>query len=254
MTAEVAVIMPAYNAALYVASALASLCREDGAVLDIIVVDDGSEDDTRAIVGSLAAQDPRIRLLAGPHRGIAATRNAGLAAAGAPFITFLDSDDLCPRGKIARQLTRLRATPEADLLIGDSLLFEKIGGDDAPVPGTRCARVLCVHLGAALFRRTVFEQCGGFDPEMEPSEDVDFYLRLFDADIAMTVEADLALLHRRHATNVTNDSDHTRRRLLRAFHKSLVRRRATGTVRPYPELFHRRHALEQEFRGDPTKP
>src|SRR5689334_13723402 len=92
----VSVIMPALNAGRFIAPAIRSLLAERNAVdLDILVVDDGSTDDTKDIVTSIAGQFPEVRLLQNPRSGIAAARNTGIenVRQGSQFIAFLDADD-----------------------------------------------------------------------------------------------------------------------------------------------------------------
>jgi peptidoglycan/xylan/chitin deacetylase (PgdA/CDA1 family)/protein-L-isoaspartate O-methyltransferase len=105
----VSVIIPAYNAAYTIAETLQSVCWQTYANLEIIVVDDGSGDETVAIVRQHAASDARIRLLQQDNAGVAAARNAGIAAAQADYIALLDADDLWHSSKIERQMAVLLA-------------------------------------------------------------------------------------------------------------------------------------------------
>src|SRR5471030_1540460 len=92
---DISVIIPAYRAAAYLGAALASVAGQTGVALEIVVVDDGSPEDLAPIVG--AAAHP-VRLIRQPYRGVAAARNAGFGATSAPYIAFLDADDLwCDR-------------------------------------------------------------------------------------------------------------------------------------------------------------
>jgi glycosyltransferase involved in cell wall biosynthesis len=93
----VSIIMPAFNAGRFIEAAILSLLRERERVdLDVIVIENGSTDDTSAIVEALASDFPEVRLLQNPHKGIAAARNTGLdhLRAGCQFVTFLDADDI----------------------------------------------------------------------------------------------------------------------------------------------------------------
>ena len=102
----VSVVIPAFNAGRFIEASLRSLLTERAAVaLDIVVVDDGSTDQTREIVQSIARDFAEVRLLQNPRKGIAAARNTGVAAVrdDCRFIAFLDADDLSYPGRIARQ-------------------------------------------------------------------------------------------------------------------------------------------------------
>ena len=89
----VSVVMSAYNEEKYVCAAVDSILTQTYRHLELIVVDDGSTDDTARILG--AVTDPRLRLIRQENAGQAAGRNAGIAAAEGIFITFMDADDLC---------------------------------------------------------------------------------------------------------------------------------------------------------------
>ena len=89
----VSVVIPTWNRSAKLQRALSSLRAQTWAHWEALVVDDGSEDDTRDVVAQLAEEDPRIRLIARPHEGVSAARNAGLAEANGGFIAFLDSDN-----------------------------------------------------------------------------------------------------------------------------------------------------------------
>jgi len=111
----VSVIMPAFNANRFIKAAIDSLLRERDTVdLDIIVVDDGSTDQTREIVGTYTEQFAQVRLLQNPRKGIPSARNAGLdnLRSDCAFVAFLDSDDVSYPGRLARQRFRPAYLPE----------------------------------------------------------------------------------------------------------------------------------------------
>ena len=89
----VSIVIPTWNRSGLLRRALASVRDQTWSHWEALVVDDGSEDDTREVVAALAEQDPRIRLVVRPHEGVCAARNAGLAEARGGFIAFLDSDN-----------------------------------------------------------------------------------------------------------------------------------------------------------------
>ena len=124
----VSVIMPALNAGRFIEAAIRSLLREREAVdLDIFVIDDGSSDETRAIVAAIAGDFPEVRLLQNPRKGIAAARNTGLdhIPADCQFVTFLDADDISYPGRISRQRSLLVADPTIDALYGLMRMFTR---------------------------------------------------------------------------------------------------------------------------------
>lgn len=249
--ATVSIIMPARNGARYIASALRSLLHESALGLDIIVVDDGSTDDTADIVRGIAAAHPCVRMVSGPQSGVSGARNAGLAAVpeAVPYVSFLDCDDLSVPGRIARQLDKLKASAEAGFVIGLIRFFEAADEENLmPLPGSKTVTVRGVQLAAALFDRRVFERIGGFDAEMNHGEDTDFFLRLLEAQIPYIAEEEPAVLYRRHTDNMTNDIAKTRRGFVDAIRRSVARRRASGTSAELGDLFKARGNAEEAFR------
>src|SRR6266446_2541178 len=104
----VAVVIPAFNASANIRETLFSVLNQTYRHLEIVVVDDGSTDDTSAIVNTIAAMDKRIRLIRQRQGGVAAARNRGIANTDGPFIAPLDADDLWHPDKVARQMAAMR--------------------------------------------------------------------------------------------------------------------------------------------------
>jgi glycosyltransferase involved in cell wall biosynthesis len=249
----ISVIMPVLNGERYIGAALRSLLRENSLLLDIIVVDDGSTDNTAGIVRQIGIANPGIRLISGRHAGVSKARNTGLAAvpASAEYITFLDSDDLNVPGRISRQLSLMASSKEIDCVIGLMQLFEAANEESCTaLAGSRTMTLRSVQLAAALFRKNVFDRLGGFNEEMQHGEDTDFFLRMLEAGINYIAEDELAVMYRRHSDNMTNDIAKTRRGFIDAIRRSLARRRASGTVADLGDLFKTRSEAEEAFRND----
>lgn len=117
---EITVLMPAYNAAAFIGDAIASVLRQSFTGFELLVVDDGSTDDTVAIVQSF--NDPRITLLRQAHAGVAAALNRGLAAAQAPLVARFDADDLCHPQRLARQREIMQQDP-ALVIAGSAVVY-----------------------------------------------------------------------------------------------------------------------------------
>ena len=244
---RVSIVMPVYNGACFIAEALASVQSEPGIDLEIIVVDDGSTDETTRVVSSISERDQRIRLLQCEHRGVSPTRNVGVTAATGEYVTFLNSDDLCPPGRIARQAKKLADRPDAAAVIGETLLFEELAENFQPAPGTRHLQILTVTLHSALFRRDVFDKLGLFDETLAFSEDFDFFLRLAEAEAPLVIETEIASLYRRHPASMTTNTNAVKAGMLVALQRSLARRRSTGRTAPVNHFFTRRLAAESVF-------
>ncbi len=247
----ISIIMPARNGEQYIEAALMSLLHHNAGELDIIVINDGSTDRTAEIVQRIAVIHAEVRMIPGPCRGVSSARNAGLAAVPkqAGYISFLDCDDLKASGSLMRQRQQLEQSPDKQYVLGLTEFFETVDEQSGwPAAGGRSAVHRTVQLGAALFRKKVFDQIGGFNEEMPQGEDGDFLLRLLEERLPYSIDDEIAVHYRRHAHNMTNDFLQVRRGFADAIRRSLARRRQTGKVADLGELFKPRSNIEEEFR------
>ena len=134
--AQISVIMPVYNAAEHLSAAVRSVLGQTMADLELILVDDGSDDGSAALCDGFAAADPRVRALHQQNAGICAARNAGLDAASGEYIAFCDDDDVFLPGFLAAALALARRQ-DADLVRMDYRLFHVDGaGRETELPHT----------------------------------------------------------------------------------------------------------------------
>lgn len=178
-------IVPARDAAETIHATLQSLCAQTVDTWQVIVVDDGSRDDTAAIVGTFAAGDRRFRLVQGRAHGPGAARNTGLAAATTPFITFLDADDLLDPTYVAQMMRPL---------IADNAITATYCGWGRLTPGQSIEAGPCPDINGDLFdqfsaacvfpphacmiRRAAVVDVGGFDERPTTTEDWDLWQRV----------------------------------------------------------------------------
>lgn len=188
----VTVVIPAFNAEATIDETLRSVRGQTHKKLEIIVVDDGSHDRTRAIAEEHASADPRVRVITQPNAGVAAARNRGWQLGTADLFSFIDADDLWAADKTERQLAALRAKPGAGLayswyviIDGDSRITLQWEG--APWEGEVLERLMLENFvgngSAALVTRRALEDAGGFDSSMRAAdaggcEDILFYARV----------------------------------------------------------------------------
>jgi GT2 family glycosyltransferase len=221
----VTVIVPAFNYGRFVGETLASVRSQTLGRWECVVVDDGSTDDTAAVVQSFARQDPRIRLIRQPNRGQAAAKNAGLRDARGRFIQFLDADDLIEPAKLAAQSDFLQLRPEVDLVYGDCRFFRddawarsfapsldggdhdawpRIGAAGVEVLGHLIERNIMV-VNAPLIRRELLERIGGADESLPRADDWDLWVRcaLAGARFEHLAAPRAAALVRSHGTSLT---------------------------------------------------
>lgn len=214
----VSIVMPAYNAGTYVAESIRSVIAQTMADWELLVVDDGSSDDTCEVVGGFLS-DPRIRLLKQKNAGPAAARNRGIREGTGPFVAFLDADDLWVPEKLARTLDEFRLHPE----IGLCATGMKVIGPDGAVRGEtlgpdRCGQALPdllsgtfdVLLSSAVVRREVLDRAGLFDESIRLSEDFELWLRVA-LQCPFRMLAEPLLLYRSGHGNISGTAGDKRR-------------------------------------------
>jgi len=177
------VIVPCYNRAWAIEAAVESVLAQDFKDFELIVVDDGSTDDT---LKRLARYGTRLRILQQDRRGVSAARNLGIRQAGGALIAFLDSDDLWRPGKLVRQMEFFETHPEA-LICQTEEIWVRRGVRVNPKTRHRKpsgwifepSLALClVSPSAVMARRVLFEQVGFFDEDLPACEDYDLWLRV----------------------------------------------------------------------------
>ncbi len=216
------VIVPVFNGASFLLEAIASI-RPSLEPLEIVVIDDGSTDGT----GQLARNCPGLRYVRQQNAGPAAARNRGLKMASGNLIAFLDADDIWAEGHPASGLEYLRRHPAVDLVLGQVQYRFDSKGPDFENPREPFHSY---QLGAAIARRELFDQIGDFNPSMHHGEDIDWFLRARESGAVIATLPETALYYRLHAANQPKIYRDSRKGLLDAFHRSLVRRRDQATA------------------------
>ncbi len=206
---KVSVLIPAYNSATYIAATIKSVLQQTYEDFEIIVVNDGSTDDT---VNQLQQFRGLIRVVHQENQGVSAARNHGLRLALGEFVLFLDSDDVIKPDKLARQTAVL----EADLTLGAVHSgWRMVDAYGRPIreitPWEQAPNLTLlewlkwkpVFLGAILFRRQWLQRIEGFDTALRQAEDTDFLLRLSLDGCPMTWLPESTVDYRQHGASVT---------------------------------------------------
>jgi glycosyltransferase involved in cell wall biosynthesis len=226
----VSVIIPCAGQGQYLPTAVASLVRQTRPVDEIVIVHPLDDIATAAVARQLADTHQRLKILSVRERRPAVARNAGLLAASGDVIGFLDADDAWAQTKLAAQLGRLAALPEAAAVGG--LLLRCRGIDPETLLPIEIEREAFVAetLGALLCRRAVFDRIGPLDAELQYAEDIEFYLRMRDFGVTFIALSEVVLYYRQHAASMMHEEATTRRKsdLRLALLKSIRRRRRLG--------------------------
>jgi GT2 family glycosyltransferase len=180
--------MPVRNGAELVEQAARSILEQTFADLELIVVDDGSEDETPGIIRRLQEQDGRVVLVSGDSDGIAAALNGGAAVARGRYLARMDADDLSLPRRLELQVEFLERTPEVGLVGGQLIITSITGSRSSAVfyPTSDAAiREMAGNASpfahpAVTMRRELFDACGGYRATCPHAEDYDLWVRMLD--------------------------------------------------------------------------
>jgi glycosyltransferase involved in cell wall biosynthesis len=180
--------MPVYDAAKYVASAVASILGQTFADFEFLIYDDGSTDGSLEILEGYARRDARIQLYRKHHAGHVLWLREGTRESSAPYIARMDADDLARPTRLREQLAYLERHPECSAVGARVLRIDPDGRPireaDVPLHHAGIEQALLAGRGEALphpavmLRRDALLAAGGYRPEYEPAEDLDLFLRL----------------------------------------------------------------------------
>jgi glycosyltransferase involved in cell wall biosynthesis len=214
------VVIPCFNARAYIESTLRSVLAQGRRVHEVIVVDDGSNDGSPALVRS---KFPDVRVIEQRNQGVAVARNTGIEAASAEWIAFVDADDIWLPGKLDQQFALAEAQIDAQVIYG---AWEVWTSDQQAPAEPWLAAVLAaapderrwggptgwiypqlllsceVWTSTVMIKASLLRQIGGFDPKLRIGEDYDLWLRASRESRILRVPRPLAL-YRQHQQNIT---------------------------------------------------
>lgn len=189
---KISVVMPVYNGAPYLAEAVESVLGQSVRAFEFLIFNDGSNDETGAILDDYAHRDDRIRVFDdGQKKGVAARLNEGLAHAKTPLIARMDSDDICRPDRFEKQLAFLETNPDTAMVgsrvklidpdgaelkeMGEALTHEEIDNGHLARTGQ-----LVFH-SSVMYLKTTALAVGGYDESYTAAQDLDFFLRMAEA-------------------------------------------------------------------------
>jgi glycosyltransferase involved in cell wall biosynthesis len=212
-TPGVSVIIPAYNAAAFIAQALESLIAQSSPHWEAIVIDDGSTDQTVSVASSLAERDARIRVLSQAHQGVSAARNAGVRDAQFDWLLFLDADDWILPEFLEKLTTLLVDDPELDAVYcGYARAYtdgSQLSGGNVPAFREMFPLLAqyCVYpIHTCIVRRSRVEMLGGFDASLITCEDWDLWQRIARSGSKFSSLNEVLACYRIRPTSASMDS------------------------------------------------
>jgi glycosyltransferase involved in cell wall biosynthesis len=229
----VSVIIPVYNCEKYLAEAINSVLAQSYQPTEIIVVNDGSTDQTSDVVRLFSAT---VRYYYQPNSGCGAARNTGVQAARGRFLAFLDADDLWVKEKLSLQMPVLESDPAPDMVFGfvshfyspdlDQAMRKRVDCPDGKMPG--------YHAGTLLIRRETFLRVGLFDPALQCGEFLDWSFRAKEKGLKEVLLPDVLMKRRIHSSNMgivksNTKTTNSQMDFIKALKASLDRRRRCKT-------------------------
>lgn len=211
----VSIIVPTHNRSAYLRQAVVSVFVQTRQDFEIIVVDDGSSDDTAYVIETMS--DPRLRYLPQANAGRSAARNRGLAAARGTYVAFLDDDDLYLLRKLETQVAFLKDHSDIELVASGTQIMNEQGIvtklwqpwlEQPELTLETCLYACPLHTCSVLFRRAVLTRLDHwFDPAMALAEDTDFFVRLLLAGVRMAWLPEIVSVYRQHSDNSQHDGE-----------------------------------------------
>lgn len=221
---SISVVIPAFNAARFIPDALESVLAQSVRADEVLVVDDGSVDQTREVAGRFSG----VRVLTTAHGGVSHARNYGVGCSSGSWIAFLDADDTWHREKLEKQLAVAAVAPETGVVMArqtyrfDGPVPAWFRGplDGGSEPGFQPSNWLV--------RRSTWETVGGFDESRTHSEDTDWLARARDLGVVVSAADFPLVVHRIHGANASGMPAAVRNGVLSALRDSVHRKRETA--------------------------
>lgn len=205
---EISVIIPSYNRAGVLPRALDSVLSQTSPASEVILVDDGSTDETRELI---QAHYPEIRYIYQDNKGVSTARNTGIRHASGEWLAFLDSDDCWHQDKLQIQSALLRGASDHALVHSNEIWIRngirvnagekhrKRGGYIFPY----CLPLCAISPSSVLIRRAVLDQVGKFDESLPACEDYDLWLRICSRFPVLYTDKELVIKHGGHADQLS---------------------------------------------------
>jgi len=201
----ISVILPTFNRGHSIVAAVESVVRQTYTDWELLVVDDGSTDNTEALLAPLVEKEPRIRYMKQKNRGAPMARNAGINDSFSEYVTFLDSDDLYLPEHLASRAAVMSSDPSLDLISGGFT-----GDTDIHVPDYRNPAEMvhiseCILGGTMFGRRRMFEELDGFS-DVAYAEDTDLWQRAIKAGFNVRkIDAPKTYVYRQSNDSITRN-------------------------------------------------
>ena len=224
----ISVVIPVYNAERYILKALRSVCEQTYQNLEIIVLDDGSTDNSKKIIETI--EDKRIKLVSRDNRGLIATLNEGISLSSGDYIARMDADDICLANRFAKQLEYLQSQTKVGVVFtgieyinanGDAIR-KKTSNETRKIESVEFLFGCPVCHPTAMFNMNVLAKCDiQYDPDFDKTEDYELWTRLLNIT-QIGILSEVLFQYRIHSESITSKSSTEQRNTaVRAIMKNL---------------------------------
>lgn len=197
---SISVIIPVYNAEKYLSAAVESVLTQTIQPLEVILVDDGSTDNSIEVAKKYI---PKVQLILQENKGISGARNTGIKNSKGELFAFLDNDDIWPEDHIEKLLNLLQSNKELHMAFGYVQQFVSEDVEDSKRRIPEGHEIMPGYVaGASLTKREVFDKVGLFDEELTLAEYIDWFSRAKDAGFKFDMIKDVVLKRRIHTDNI----------------------------------------------------
>ena len=240
----ITVVMSVFNDEAYIAAALDSVLNQQGVELELVIVNDGSTDQTGGILDAYAANDSLIRVVHQENTGLTRALITGVKLARGEFIARQDADDLSTANRLGQQLDLISSDPELGFV---SCFAEYIGphGENLdtvkrPLDSQEATKRLLDQMlgppahGSVMFRRSVYDSVGGYRPEFYFAQDADLWLRMAEVSRVAYVQ-EIGYLFRRHEGSISGSSESWQAEFGRLGQSCRTARRTGVSEKPFVE-------------------
>jgi glycosyltransferase involved in cell wall biosynthesis len=253
--------MPAYNEERYIAEAIESVLAQSWSDFELIVLDDGSQDATRAIAESYVRRDSRVRVESHENVGIAPTLNRGFALSANEWVAMIQADDVMMPNRLEDQLTFLAAHPDLDVAAGWCKHIDSegriIAKGESPLVTQEAIQKLyaanelvAVNSSTAIVRKSAVQALGGYRPQFRVNEDVDMWNRLLEGGYKILVQPEYLVKYRIHSGSASIGRARFIRRQVRWVKDCMMRRRRGQTELTWDEYLCFRRTLPWYVRAN----
>lgn len=217
----VSVIIPTYNTATYIGQAIESVLAQTHLPHEVIVIDDGSVDDTESVVKNF---DGNIRYMYQENHGPSHARNRGIEIATGNYVAFIDADDVWLPEHLSYHVDQFKKFENLDISVGFTCELEFDKASNVDLQKAKKNSILHLSLCTSLIRKSVFDDVGFFDEDLIMGEDTDWFLKAKEKQKKIAISRELVSLYRRHADNCTNNKKKANYYFFKVFKKARDRR------------------------------